>query len=234
MWMLLSAALAQSPCGPPDACFAEGVRLQVDEGSPTRAAVPWAAACDLGHAMACANLAALHERGLGVPRDLPRAARLYRQACDAGLGIPCAALGVLHANGAGVPQDDAAAFALYQRSCTLGHAHGCTLVGLSHDGGFGVERSWDSAVDAYRQGCTRGDAGGCLTLGGRLAGTRRPEKVAEAVELYAHACSLDEADGCLRAAALLDAGDGVERDRVRAKDLCVKACGLGASAPCCP
>ncbi|MFT4623426.1 MAG: TPR repeat protein [Myxococcota bacterium] len=233
MWIFISVAVAQSLCGPPDACFAEGVRLQTEQGAHTEAAAAYDDACSAGHAMACTNLASMLERGIGAPANLPRAAGLYAKACEAELGIPCAALGVLHSNGAGVPQDDARAVELYQRACELGHAPGCTLVGLAYDGGFGVDRSWERAVVEYRKGCTYGDAEGCTKLGARLAATRRTDHGPDVVKLFTTACDLGEGDGCLKAAVILDEGQMVPRDKAAAKAMCMRACELDTPAPCC-
>ncbi|MCA9557441.1 MAG: SEL1-like repeat protein, partial [Myxococcales bacterium] len=47
-------------------------------------------ACEAGHAVACADLATMHGRGDGVPRDEAKARGLMQRACDLGLPVACA------------------------------------------------------------------------------------------------------------------------------------------------
>jgi TPR repeat protein len=51
---------------------------------PPRAAALYQQGCDGGYTLGCINLAELHIRGTGVPRDDGRAAALFERACKAG------------------------------------------------------------------------------------------------------------------------------------------------------
>jgi TPR repeat protein len=77
----LAQSLHALPGGPPDAAPAQGnlaaaVRLVQQ-------------ACTLHAPEGCATLAALHQRGLGVPRDARRAAELGLRACRLGAEVGC-------------------------------------------------------------------------------------------------------------------------------------------------
>lgn len=229
---MVTAAYAQSLCGTPETCFEEGVQRMVVGDAPEEASVLFLNACSAGHAAACVNLAALHERGQGVPQDRVRAAALYRQGCDEGLQLACVGLGRLMTNGEGVPQDDAGALQLFEQACAAGQGSGCTAWGQMLEGGFGAKVDVAEAFARYRLGCEGGDPEGCLTLADRRAKTGRPEALLESLELWKKACAMDEGAGCAKAGAHLWSSSVKPATRREARALLTRACALGEVHAC--
>jgi TPR repeat protein len=231
-WCTLIMAYGQALCGTPDTCFEHGVRLMVEGTSSTEAAAHFSMACDGGHASACVNLAALHERGEGVEEDRGRAASLYRQGCAGGLQLACVGLGRLMAHGEGVPQDDVEASQLFEQACTSGQASGCTAWGQMLEGGFGTQLDVAQAFIRYQEGCDGGDPAGCLTLAARRVATRRAEAVQAAFGLWKRACTLEEAEGCAAAGSHLLTTSTKPADRREGRALVARACVLGKRDAC--
>ena len=73
-----------------DDCVAAGRQLE-ERGSigAGYAAELYRYACDEGHAPACRGLGGLHDRGIGVDKDVERGRALYEQACDGGDAPAC-------------------------------------------------------------------------------------------------------------------------------------------------
>lgn len=70
---------------------------------------------------ALTRLAALHQKGEGVPRDPVQAAALYARAATAGNAEAQFNLGNMYLMGEGVPQDDDWAFTWYRQAALQGH-----------------------------------------------------------------------------------------------------------------
>jgi len=62
-----------------------------------------------------------YEHGEGVPRDIPRAIRLYCESARGGDAEAQFSLGWIHANGRGVPRDDALAAYFFDLAARQGH-----------------------------------------------------------------------------------------------------------------
>jgi len=75
--------------GYPAGCGALG-SFYLERGDHRQAASNLTKACEGGDAVGCANLALIHEHGLGVAKNARRAAELRREACEGGLTSSCA------------------------------------------------------------------------------------------------------------------------------------------------
>lgn len=105
---------------------------------PTRR---WTAALLLASAQAAAQplaapqwmeLAARHEYGEGMPRDLGQARALYCRAARLGHAGAQYALGWMLANGRGGPRDDGAASQLFALAAAQGHRQAETMLAYTH------------------------------------------------------------------------------------------------------
>jgi len=74
----------------------------------------------------CRFLAHAYEEGIGVIRDMTKAAVFYQRACDGDEMRACGDLGTLYLQGTGVARDAAKAVTLYQKACSGGDAMACS------------------------------------------------------------------------------------------------------------
>jgi TonB family protein len=121
-------------------------------------------ACSNGEATACALLGSMYRDGVGVERDVDRAAVLYEKACHGGSATGCRWLGAAYAIGRGVKKDQARAVALFKQACDGGNAGGCVSLADAYARAAGVDKSESMAAALYRQACDFGDAVGCTAL----------------------------------------------------------------------
>lgn len=85
-------------------------------------------ACDEGDMIACNVFGLMLEQGVGVERDVERAATLYELACEGGTMVGCTNLGILFDAGAGVEQSAERAEGLYRVACEGGELLACNLL----------------------------------------------------------------------------------------------------------
>jgi TPR repeat protein len=116
--------------------------------------------CADDEAPACAFLASLHERGLGLPRDFERAATFYLMACTLGEKKACLAQAAMQSEGRGLPRDAAAARATAEKLCTEGLPEGCTFLAALHLR-KGTAQDMTRARELLAQACAAGDASAC-------------------------------------------------------------------------
>lgn len=81
-----------------------------------------------GDPVARTELAARHEHAEGVPKDFPKANRLYCLAARQGYAEAQFKLGWVYANGRGVARDDGVASALFKMAALQGHEHAAKLL----------------------------------------------------------------------------------------------------------
>jgi TPR repeat protein len=170
-------------------------------------------ACDLGDARGCYNVGLMADEGRGGARDISHAAAKYDEACDMGGSTACTNLGFLYENGRGVKKDGARAVALYHRGCDgtsrqPSNLNGCLNIGRAYRDGMGVEKNAARAAAVFQEACNR---------------KPDPEDV-NPEENSSRACSL--------LGALYLAGDGVEKDFTKARELSELGCDRGDSFGC--
>ena len=79
---------------------------------------------DNGNAATQYNLGGVYEVGLGVQKDLGKAAQFYQKAADQGFADAQVSLGRLYEKGEGVPKDLDKARELYQKAANQGNGLG--------------------------------------------------------------------------------------------------------------
>lgn len=111
--------------------------------------------CDLGHPIACANLAVYHGK------DYPAVLDANRRACELDHGVACKQAALQIAEGLGVEADAVLALSLLRKSCTLDVAEGCGYLGKSLLEGLGTEKNPTEARAAFARSCELGDKEAC-------------------------------------------------------------------------
>jgi TPR repeat protein/serine/threonine protein kinase len=233
-------ALYEKACegGDLKGCTLLGTMVERGKGGwvadPAAAVAHYRRACEGTELLGCVYLAHAHQHGRGgLTRDAVRAAELLQRGCDGGEMLACAELAAMTLAGeGGLEVDEKRVFELNQRSCEAGMPRGCSQLGKMYlEGKASLTRDPVEGRSLIERGCRGGDAVGCLALGrldaaaGKLAG-------AELAALYAKACEGGAAEGCVATAEMLEAGNGVDVDLVRAAELYQRACDEGALRGC--
>jgi len=131
------------------------------------------------------SLAVLYEHGLGVPKDLWKAADLYQKAAAQGHAGAQTVLGWLYEHGEGVPKDLWKAADLYQKAAAQGHAGGQTSLGLLYEHGQGVSKDLGKAAELYQKAADQGNTDAQCNLGWLYEnGWGVPKDFAKAEQLY--------------------------------------------------
>jgi hypothetical protein len=109
--------------------------------------------CVGGDVEACRNLAVLYTEGVGVTKDLKRAAALFAQACSGNSLAACNHMGLVFAEGMGVEKNPVEAAKMFARACDGGHGLACKNLGLMLRDGRGVEKDLELAEQALDKAC---------------------------------------------------------------------------------
>lgn len=239
-------------------CASLGGRYQEGNGVPhdlAAAAKYYQLGCDANDAASCHLIGQAYLIGAGVARDVERAMPLLQGACELGDAHGCYKLGAVHVGGAfGPARDTAMGLKLLGKACDLNHAAGCYRAGSTLEtGAQGVEADLVRARSYYRRGCgvtgdsklpeqitSEGQASACWRLGltsdSERTGSTDQKTAAALVRLatdyYSGECEAGRSQGCYVLGAMYAAGEGVEPDAARAKELFGRACGLGNAAAC--
>jgi FOG: TPR repeat, SEL1 subfamily len=130
-------------------------------------------------------LGRLYESGLGVPKDLGKAAELYQKAADQGLASAQVNLGAFYYLGEGVPMDLEKAKELYQKAADQGLAVGERNLGTLYKHGEGVPMDLEKARELYQKAADQGLASAQVNLGALYEhGEGVPMDLEKARELY--------------------------------------------------
>lgn len=122
-------------------------------------------ASDAGFAPASNALGFLFQKGIAVPQDLRRAARLYAQAVLQENPLAQNNLGYLYFMGAGTRQDVKKAAGLFMLAAQQDEPHAqCNLAWL-YQNGIGVEQDLQKAATLYKKAAARGLAPAIYNLG---------------------------------------------------------------------
>ncbi|MFC3693707.1 tetratricopeptide repeat protein [Chenggangzhangella methanolivorans] len=163
---------------------------------------------------ALSNLGACYVEGLGVSRDLAKAAKLFARGAEAGDSVAQRNLATLHFKGeGGVEQDDAAALELFEAAAEQGDAAAQDMLSWMLLEGQGDEpdpqgaRRW--ALAAAEQGVASSMTRLGLIAHNALGMERDPE---EAARWWYEAARRGDADGQAMLGASLHLGSGVEKD----------------------
>jgi uncharacterized protein len=246
-----ATALHETACraGSAEACAYEGLNLMdaANRGKDTLAALE--RACNLGSGGGCATLAFLYATGKHVKKDDRRATPLYIKACDLGDAQGCYNAGLMADEGRGGARDLSRAAARYDEGCALGSATACTNLGFLYENGRGLGKDRVRAAALYRRGCEGASCqpsnlNGCLNVGrGYRDGIGVEKNAAKAAAVFQDVCNreLDPRDpdaagnrsrACSLLGALYLAGDGVEKDLTRGRELSERGCERGDAFGC--
>jgi TPR repeat protein len=163
---------------------------------------------------AISNLGACFVEGLGVPRDLARAAELFARGAQAGDAVSQRNLATLHFKGeGGLEQDDEAALGLFRQAAEQGDAAAQDMLSwMLLEGQVGAPdyegaRQW--ALAAAEQGVASAMTRLGLIAHNALGMEREP---IEAARWWYEAARRGDADGQAMLGASLHLGSGVEKD----------------------
>ncbi len=185
-------------------------------------------ACSETSTLGCTALGFLHERGLGVPKSYPTAARYYQKACDAADGSGCAALAGMLFAGNGFEKDGAKGAAFLDRACDAGEFGACLNLGRRYHQGLDVRPDGRQALVLYEKACNGGEADGCeLAAAAYRDGAFGPVDANRAIALFEKTCASGRASACAGEAQIYDRNDD-EKSALLYK----KACELGDGNSC--
>jgi TPR repeat protein len=181
--------------------------------------------CDLGDVHGCRllhdftdNLSQLGKESCGVDRN----------------GNGCNTLGLAYVYGIGQPHDLERAREAFEKSCNMGDHRGCANLGMISTGEMGGRADWAKAHEANEKECESGDAWSCSELAyfyetGRGVKADRAKADAyykSANEEFNRRCQANDADACEALATNQEHGRGGPPNKVLAKALREKACGI--------
>jgi TPR repeat protein len=173
--LVLALALAVSLAmpGAARADFAAGVAAY-DKGDYDSALKEWLPLAEEGDPAAQRNLGHMYRKGLGVPKDLAKAAEWYERAAESGFARAQANLASLYLRGDGVSQDYYEAAKWFDRAARQGHAIAQFNLGLMYERGLGVPRSKEKAFGWYYQAARAGHTRAAEKLAGLVSSSPGP------------------------------------------------------------
>ena len=186
-------------------------------------------ACDGGHASACNNLEKLYAAGMRAEEDPPGRLALWEAGCDREVPAACA-------NGGNLANDplmgDAASLeraqGLWTRGCDLEDSYSCGQLGASL-----FDTDFDRGRGMVRDACEAGHGEACRRLAQVLADKTHPQFAMDrAASLYSKGCELNDTEACYGLADAHWKGQGVDKDRERARELYEHVCTRGIEAAC--
>jgi uncharacterized protein len=189
-----------------DVCLEAGARYDgAYAGAKSEATYFYRKACEGGSAPGCWHLGWMYDGGVGVRRNLRRAASLYRKACDASDATGCYHAALACGADSRPTCNEGEALGLLGRACDGGLAKACHALGVAHD--FKVTKRPD--------------------------GTEVSE-VQVLVDQYYHEGETTPQEGCIRFVMPIMRGlpTAATPDRQRAATFYQKACDAG-HAPAC-
>ena len=174
-----------------------------------------------GEAEAQANLAILYQTGVGVPKDLAKAADLYNLAAAQGNAVAQNNLGRMYDKGIGVEKDLKKAVALYEKAANQGNADAQNNLAFLYWNGVGVPRDLSKAMALYRQAADQGNTYAQQELG------TLPRETEEGADRFARMFGKAENQGqgelYAQLGALYENGAGLPKDLRKAAELYQKA-----------
>jgi TPR repeat protein len=150
------------------------------------------------------------------------------EACHSGTAAACEDLGGMYLLGRGVDKDETKAAQYFKAACNGGVASGCEFYGKMLRDGRGGPADPVTALAMLNKACDGGSSGACTSVG--LDAFKHDH--AAGVRLLTKACDGNDKLGCMGLGGLYLNGNGVRRDKARAKVLLQKACSLGAQPAC--
>lgn len=187
-------------------------------------------AASLGLPAAMYRLARAYDKGLGVDRDIKRAAKWYVKAADSGHAGAMASAGTLYEFGEGVDKSVVTALVLYRQAAEKGDRDAMTSLGYLYAEGKGVAKDERQARRWYGTAADLGQRRAMYNLALMLRYARggRSDKAA-AARWFAAAANKGHAGAMRQLAFLYDEGRGIARDPKRAAQYYLKSVQAGYS-----
>ncbi|MGE4295747.1 MAG: tetratricopeptide repeat protein [Campylobacterales bacterium] len=181
------------------AVYAFGQRAELEKG------------CANEDVKACLELARLSSSAIedDVPRDIPKAYRIYTQLCNANVAEACDSLGSMHTLGIVDAQgrecslfrctDNTKAATLSLKACELGWASACSNYAHSLEQGRGVAKDMERAIRFYKKACDANDSYGCARLSEIYLTTPYGKGISKAdiIGLAKKGCTEEKGYGCV-------------------------------------
>lgn len=189
--------------------------------SSTSTCQPDEEACNPKHGAHCLALGERYRSD-----DRAKANQFFEKACEGGEAVACNALGFSNEKGLGTSTDPTRARSLYDKGCQLGDGGACRNAGVLRRDGVGGEVDPRAAAELFDKACEKGDAPGCYEAGVASAGGIGVEKsYKRAAAAFEKACTGKVEEACaLLGAALVEGGDGLEKNEARGISLLIDGC----------
>lgn len=170
------------------------------------------------------SMGVCYEKGIGVSRNMWRAASYFKQAADAGDVRAKCDLGVCFQTGRGVDRSPQRAVALYHEAALRGYPKAQCNLARCYAYGNGVCRDVTRAVELYEQAVAGGNAVAKCNLGVCYQkGVGVAQDLCKAIELYEDAGTSGYARAWYNLGVCYESGTGVEQSLMRAISLYKKA-----------
>lgn len=215
-----------------------------------RAAAAFQKACERGRAaghaatrgevaVACYTLGDMVRDGAGMPQDRARSLDFYRKGCEAGDFADFKYQACWRFAKYGLEQLDRAITG-YEKACDARDAAACYTLGTLYSGTLGSvanrlgEGSSHVRADAlFQKACDGGNAMACYTFGRRISFRGAlPQQLTRAGAAIQKACDGGIAAACTDLGEMYRAGQGVQKDEVRAADFLKKGRALRDKENC--
>ncbi len=175
------------------------------------------AQADKGDAEAQFRVGCAYARGVGVTKDLRKAAKWHRKAAEQGLARAQHQLGQDYAEGQGVKPDDLEAAKWFKKAADQGLVEAELDLGLCYIGGNGLRPNGAEGVRWFRRAAEQGLPRAQYELGKcYLEGTGVSKDIAEGTKWVVQAAELGDALAQNRLGLSYQKGEGVPKDYVQA------------------
>ena len=166
-----------------------------------------------GDADAQIKLGLKYNRGDGVPKDLPEAAKWYRRAAEQGSAVAQRNLGVMYLLGDGLEKDETEAVKWFRKAAEKDGSLAQLNLGMMYEAGKGVVKDPAEAINWFRKAAKQGNADAQLYLGMMYErGDGVVKDSSEAVKWYRKAAEQGNATGQYNLGVAYAQGDGVPKD----------------------
>ncbi len=174
------------------------------------------------------NLGVMYFEGIGVEKNLSKAADWYKKAAEQGYAVGQSNLATQLLHGLGVEQDATKAAKWYERAASQNYAQAQYALANLYVSGRGVDRDYRTAREWYEKAAVNGLAGGHTGLALLYQnGWGVQQNLAKALEHYRQAAE-DGDTAALRGIANMYAlGEGVQQDTYTALEWYEKAAEQG-------
>ncbi|HQY60381.1 MAG TPA: hypothetical protein PK141_03230 [Polyangiaceae bacterium] len=219
------------------ALYRPGVAEAEKAAATGRAGKAFEAACNLGDAYGCLDLADFYDPNqperVGFAKSVDKLVGYVKRACDLGNGRSCGRLGDMHRDGKGAKEDSSLAIAAYERQCSAGgysDGDGCYKIGAIYANGKGLPADPTKALSAFDRACSLRNMFACMA-GHGLAVTAQDS--GRARSMLERGCNKDVRgwEPCLALGEAYEKGGlGLQRDFAKAAEAYELGCAKGACA----